>query len=194
MSVPLDVRYGFRKLSNTVGFTAVAVACLARGICASVTVFSVVDTLLLRPFPGVVEPARIVSLAGKPQDLGVAGEQYSLALSYPTYQRYRSLSRSFAGLVAYFSLPLNLAGTGEPLRVSGQIVTDNYFTVLGLESSLGRLFSPGEGAREKQPEAVIGYDLWRRVFGGRPTALGRTLDLNGRAFVVVGVAPRGCHG
>ncbi|HEY0556527.1 MAG TPA: ABC transporter permease [Thermoanaerobaculia bacterium] len=194
MSVPLDVRYGFRKLNNNVGFTVVAVACLALGICASVTVFSVVDTLLLRPFPGVVEPARIVSLAGKPQDLGVAGEQYSLALSYPTFQRYRSLSRSFSGLVAYFSLPLNLAGTGEPLRVSGQIVTDDYFKVLGLKSSLGRLFSLGEGAREKQPEAVIGYDLWRRVFGGRPTALGRTLDLNGRVFVVVGVAPRGFHG
>src|ERR1700712_5061587 len=127
MSVPLDVRYGFRKLNNNVGFTVVAVACLALGICASVTVFSVVDTLLLRPFPGVVEPARIVSLAGKPQDLGVAGEQYSLG-------------------------------------VSGQSVTDNYFTVLGLKSSLGRLFSPGEGAREKQPEAVLGYALWRRVF------------------------------
>ena len=194
MSVPLDVRYGLRKLNNNVGFTVVAVACLALGICASVTVFSVVDTLLLRPFPGVVEPARIVSLAGKPQDLGVAGEQYSLALSYPEFQRYRSLSRSFSGLVAYSSLPLNLAGTGEPLRVDGQIVTDNYFSVLGLQSSLGRLFLPGEGGRERQPEAVIGYDLWRRVFGGRATALGRTLDLNGRAFVVVGVAPRGFHG
>jgi putative ABC transport system permease protein len=194
MSVPLDVRYGFRKLNNNVGFTVVAVACLALGICASVTVFSVVDALLLRPFPGVVEPGRIVSLAGKPQELGVAGDQYSPPLSYPTFQRYRSLSRSFTGLVAYSSLPLNLAGTGEPLRVNGQIVTDNYFAVLGLDSSLGRLFAPGEGGREAQPEAVIGYGLWRRVFGGRRAALGRTLDLNGRAFVVVGVAPRGFHG
>jgi putative ABC transport system permease protein len=194
MSVPLDVRYGLRKLNNNVGFTIVAVACLALGICASVTVFGVVDALLLRPFPGVTEPGRIVSLASKPQDLGVSGDSYSPALSYSTFQRYRSQSRAFNGLVAYSSLPLNLAGTGEPLRVSGQLVTDNYFTVLGLESSMGRLFVPGEGAREKQPEAVLGYGLWRRLFGGRRQVLGSSLNLNGRTFVVIGVAPEGFHG
>jgi predicted permease len=194
MSVPLDVRYGFRKLNNNVGFTVVAVACLALGICASVTVFGVVDALLLRPFPGVADPGRIVSLASKPQDLGVSGETYAPALNYSTFQRYQSQSRAFNGLVAYSSLPLNLAGAGEPLRVSGQLVTDNYFSVLGLESSLGRLFVTGEGGREKQPEAVLGYDLWRRLFGGRRQILGSPLNLNGRTFVVIGVAPKGFHG
>ncbi len=129
ISVPLDVRYGFRKLNNNVGFTIVAVACLALGICASITVFSVVDALLLRPFPGVANPGRIVSLAAKPQTIpGLPGEEYSPALSYPAFQRYRSSNRVFTDLAAYFPLPLNLAGTGEPLRVSGQLVTDNYFT------------------------------------------------------------------
>jgi predicted permease len=195
MSVPLDVRYGFRKLNNNVGFTIVAIACLALGICASVTVFSVVDALLLRPFPGVVNPGRIVSLAAKPQTIeGVPGEEYSPALTYSTFQRYRSSNRVFTDLAAYYSLPLNLAGIGEPLRVSGQLVTDNYFTLLGIKSSLGRLFIPGEGRRERQPEAVIGYGLWRRAFGARHQVIGSPLNLNGRTFVVIGVAPQGFHG
>jgi predicted permease len=195
MSVPLDVRYGFRKLNNNVGFTIVAVACLALGICASVTVFSVVDALLLRPFPGVAEPGRIVSLAAKPITLdGMAGQEFTPSLTYSLFQRYRSASRSFTELVAYQTLDLNLAGAGDPFRVSGQVISDNYFTVLGLDSSLGRLFAPGEGGREKQSEAVISYGLWHRLFGARRSALGRTLDLNGRPFVVVGVAPPGFHG
>jgi predicted permease len=195
MSVPLDVRYGFRKLNNNVGFTVVAVACLALGICASVTVFSVVDTLLLRPYPGVTDPGRVVSLAAKPITIdGLAGQTFTPALTYTLFQRYRSAARLFNGLVAYQSLELNLSGIGEPFRVGGQVVTDNYFAVLSLHSSLGRLFAPGEGRREAQPEAVISYNLWRRVFGGRRSALGRTLDLNGRPFVVIGVVPDGFHG
>jgi len=195
ISVPLDVRYGFRKLNNNVGFTIVAVACLALGICASITVFSVVDALLLRPFPGVANPGRIVSLAAKPQTIpGLPEEEYSPALSYPAFQRYRSANRVFTDLAAYFALPLNLAGTGEPLRVSGQLVTDNYFKLLGLESALGRLFVPGEGGRERQPVAVISYDLWRRSFGARRQVIGSPINLNGRTFVVIGVAPPGFHG
>ncbi len=152
ISVPLDVRYGFRKLNNNVGFTIVAVACLALGICASVTVFSVVDALLLRPFPGVRNPGRIVSLAARPQAIkGLPGEEYSPALNYPDFQRYRSSNHVFAGLAAYFPLPLNLSGAGDPQRVSGQLVTDNYFRLLGLESSLGRLFVPGGGGASGSP-------------------------------------------
>jgi putative ABC transport system permease protein len=195
MSVPLDVRYGFRKLNNNVGFTVVAVACLALGICASVTVFSVVDTLLLRPYPGVIDPGRVVSLAAKPITIdGLAGQTFTPALTYTLFQRYRSAARLFSGLAAFQSLDLNLSGIGEPFRVRGQVVSDNYFAILGLRSSLGRLFLPGDGSREAQPEVVISYGLWRRVFGGRRSALGRTLDLNGRAFVVIGVVPPGFHG
>src|SRR4029077_3758168 len=131
MSVPLDVRYGFRKLNNNVGFTVVAVACLALGICASVTVFSVVDTLLLRPCPGVVDPGRVVSLAAKPITIdGLAGQTFTPALTYTLFQRYRSATRLFTDLVAYQPIALILWGIGEPFRVGGQVVTDNYFAVL----------------------------------------------------------------
>ena len=91
MSIPLDVRYGFRKLNNNAGFTIVAVACLALGICASVTVFSVVDALLLRPFPGVARPGPD-RLPGQQAAAisGLSGEAYAPALNYPAFQRYRS--------------------------------------------------------------------------------------------------------
>ena len=195
MSVPLDVRYGFRKLNNNVGFTIVAVACLALGICASVTVFSVVDSLLLRPFPGVADPERIVSLAPRPITYaGIPEEEFTPGMTYTLFQRYRRANRVLTDLAAYYPVPMNLSGSGEPLRVPGQLVTDNYFTVLGLKSSLGRLFAPGEGRRETQPEAVISHGLWRRAFGSRRQALGSPLNLNGHVFVVVGVAPEGFHG
>jgi predicted permease len=194
MLVPGDVRYGFRRLNNSAGFTAVAVACLALGICASVTVFGVVDALLLRPFPGVRDPQRIVSLAARPQVIPGLAEPTTPALSYPAVRRYQSASRAFTGLASYYPVPLNLSGTAEPLRVKGELVTDNYFTVLGLQGSLGRLISPGDGRGDRQPVAVLSYDLWRRAFGGRRQAIGQTIDLNGRTFVVVGVAPRGFRG
>jgi putative ABC transport system permease protein len=193
MSVPLDMRYGFRRLNNSVGFTIVAMACLALGICASVTVFSVVDALLLRPFPGVEDPHGIVSLSPKPVQY-LPGNDYALPLNYTTFQHYRRANRVFTDLVAFNRADLNVAGRGEPLRVNGQVVTDNYFTVLGLKSSLGRLFVPGEGGRERQPEAVISHNLWRRFFGSRRQAIGSPISLNGRAFVVIGVTPEGFRG
>ena len=195
MSVPLDVRYGFRRLNNNVGFTIVAVACLALGICASVTLFSVIDALLLRPFPGVENPNGIISLSPKPIHFAnIPGNDYSPSLNYQAFQRYRRANRVFTDLVAFARADLNVAGRGEPVRVIGQVVTDNYFAVLGMKSSLGRLFVPGEGAREKQPEAVISYGLWQRAFGSRPQAIGSPLNLNGRTFLVIGVTPEGFHG
>jgi predicted permease len=195
MTVPLDVRYGFRKLNNSVGFTIVAVACLALGICASVTVFSVVDALLLRPFPGVVDQGRIVSMGAKPIVLaGLPGDEFAPLLSYRDFQRYREASHAFTELVAYHTVPVNLAGNGEAQRVTGQVVTTNYFRALGLRSSLGRLFTPDAERKGAQPEAVISQRLWRRTFGSRRQALGSAMILNGAAFVVVGVLPEGFHG
>src|SRR6185295_19575436 len=111
--LPRDLRYGLRKMNNDAGFTAVAVICLALGICASVTVFSVVDSLLLRPFPGVMEQGRIVSLAGKPYTLAGAGE-IEASLSYPSFLRYREASRVFSDLVAIFPLAVNLTSRDDP--------------------------------------------------------------------------------
>jgi predicted permease len=192
MTVPLDVRYGFRRLNNNVGFTVVAVACLALGICASITVFSVVNSLLLRPIPGVLGQDRLVSVTSKPQRDEV-GDLVDRPLSYPELLRYREASRAFFDLVAYETVPVNLVVGGEPLRLKGQLVADNYFTVLGLRPAEGRLIAPGARAPEAPPEVVVSHALWRRAFPGRQ-GLGSVVSLNGHSFVVVGVAPPGFRG
>jgi predicted permease len=197
MSVPLDVRYGIRRLNNNAGFTIVAVACLALGICASVTVFSVVDPLLLRPFPGVADQARIVSLACKPIAIsGFPGQVFTPALSYPAFQLYRRAAspRILTDLATYLPVPINLQESGDPWRATGQVVSDNYFALLGLRGGQGRLFAPGEGRREAQPEVVLSDSLWHRAFGARRQVIGSPLRLNGHPFVVVGIAPEGFRG
>lgn len=194
VNVSLDVRYGLRKLNNSAGFTAIAVFCLALGICASVTVFSVVNGLLLRPIPGIVEQDRLVTLISKPVQWEGVSDPLSLPLSYPDFLRYRQGNRAFSDLVAYWPLPANLVAGGEPLRANGQIVTDNYFTALGVHPALGRLFAPGEGRREAQPGMVVSHAFWRRVFGGRRQAVGSAVNLNGSVFTILGVAPEGFRG
>src|SRR4051812_3556557 len=120
MSVPLpgDLRYGLRRLNNNAGFTVIAVICLAVGICARITVFGVVDTLLIRPLPGVVEQDRIVSLSTKPVQMEGIPVPVTPGLSYPGFRRYQEGSRVFTDLAAYLPLSLTLRVGGEPpLRV-----------------------------------------------------------------------------
>lgn len=195
MSVPSDIRYGLRRLNNSIGFTVVAVLCLSLGIGANVTVFSVINALLLRPVPAVAGPNRLVSLNAKPVLFrGMAGGSFSKSLSYPDYERYRESAHTLSDLAAYCSVQVNLVADGEPVRASGQVVTDNYFTTLGMESALGRLFAPGEARREPQPEVVISHSLWQRLFGGRSDVLRTPVRLSGTPFTIVGVTPEGFHG
>ncbi|HKV08958.1 MAG TPA: ABC transporter permease [Thermoanaerobaculia bacterium] len=195
MSVPSDVRYGLRRLNNNLGFTAVAVLCLALGIGANVTVFSIINALLLRPVPGVADPDRLVALMSKPVLLrGMAGGAFSKSLSYPDFEQYRESAHAFSGFAAYHPVVVNLVAGGEPVRVSGQVVTDNYFTTLGMESALGRLFAPGEARREPQHELIISHGLWQRLFEGRSDVLRAPVLVSGTPFTIVGVTPEGFHG
>lgn len=191
MSVPLDVRYGLRRLNNNVGFTMVAVACLTLGICASITVFAVVDALLIRDFPGVVDQSRIVSVATRPLSPKMTER---MPVSYPTYLHYRRANHVFSSLAAFSPFETNLADAGEPIRVQGHLVSDNYFTTLGMTGSLGRLFTPGGNAGEDLREVVLSHALWQRCFGGRKQALGAVVRLNGHPFQVIGVAAQGFRG
>lgn len=191
MSMPSDLRHGFRRLNNDVGFTAVAVACLALGICASIAVFAVVDSLLIRDFPGVRDQDRIVSLATREDEQ----EGYRRALSNRVFFRYQEATRVFSDLVAYQTLALNLSGAGEPLKVEGHLVSENYFQALGLRAAAGRLFEAVPGRRSQgREEAILSHQLWMRLYGGRRAAIGSVLDLNGHSFTVAGVAPEGFRG
>jgi predicted permease len=187
MSVPFDIRYGLRKLNNNVSFTAVAVLCLALGIGANVTVFSVVNTLLLRPVSGVTDPARLVSLTGRPARFRGMEGSFAKSLSYPDLEAYRDRGRALTGLAAHNSFSANLMAGGRALRVEGEAVTDGYFSTLGVQSSLGHLFAPGRARQEPHPEVVLSHGFWQRELGARPGILGAPVLLNGRVFTVAGV-------
>lgn len=189
MALPRDMRYGLRRLNRHAGFTVVAVACLALGICASVTVFSVVNALVLRPIPAVAGQDRLVSLVPKPMLVeGMGDVPVARALSYPDFLHFQERNHVFSSLVAYREMPVNLVTGGEPLRVRGQLVTDNYFAALGLRPAAGHLFVPGEMGREAQSEVVFSHALWQRTFARRQR-LGTAVRLNGHPFMVIGVAP-----
>jgi predicted permease len=184
-----DLRYGFRRLAKSPGFTLVAVASLALGIGANTAIFSLVDTVLLRPLP-VKDPQQIVELYGTLHK----GADYTIQ-SYPNYKDYRDRNEVFTGLAAYRFEPVSLSHGGTNERVWGYTVSGNYFDVLGVPPVMGRGFLPEEdrtpGAR---PVVVISYACWQSRFGGDPSIVGKQITLNNQPFTVVGVAPRGFIG
>jgi predicted permease len=179
-----DVRYALRMLKKNPGFTAIAVLTLALGIGANTAVFSLVSAVLLSPMPGIANPQQLVSLfrMQKNDPFGVSG--------YPDYLDYRDRNHSFSGLAAHASAWMNL-GTGTPERIVGDVVTGNYFSVLGVRPTLGRLIVPDDDAkRDADPVVVLSYSFWQRKFGASRAVLGSKVVLNGYPFTVVGVASR----
>ncbi len=177
-----DLLLAFRFLRKNPGFTFVAVLTIALGIAANTTVFSVVNAILLRPMPGIADPGRLVSVS-RIQDGNVFDN-----LGYPDYEDYRDGARSFAGLAAYSTVPLSM-NTEDAHRVRGNLVTENYFSVLGVKPAIGRLLVPGDGQ-----VAVVSYGMWRQTFGGNPEIGGSRMVLNGAPFTIVGVAEAGFRG
>ncbi|MFL6227271.1 MAG: ABC transporter permease [Pyrinomonadaceae bacterium] len=184
-----DLRYGFRRLLKSPGFTLVAVVSLALGIGANTAIFSLVDTVLLRPLP-VKDPQQIVEVYGTLHK----GADYTIQ-SYPNYKDYRDRNKVFTGLLAYRFAPMSLSTGGANERVWGYTVSGNYFDVLGVPPALGRGFLPEEdqtpGAR---PVVVISHACWQSRFGGDASIVGRQIRLNNQPFTVVGVAPKGFIG
>jgi len=184
-----DLRYAFRTLRNSPGFTLVAVLSLALGIGANTAIFSLVNALLLRPLP-VREPDRIVGIYTS----DFSGPRFG-ASSYPDYADIRDQSKAFAAVLAWSPLTMSISSGGKTERIQGQIVTGNYFSLLGVEAALGRTFLPEEDqAPGTHPVAVVSYGFWQRGFGGEPGLVGRQVILNGHSFTVVGIAPRGFTG
>jgi putative ABC transport system permease protein len=186
-----DVRYGVRMLRKNPGFTAVAVVTLALGIGVNTALLSFADALLFRPLP-VKDPARVLTLYRR----SIKDPQYYSPFSRPEFlDLRRSVQEVFPDLLAYCSFPVNLSMAGNNERVDGEIVSGNYFTVLGVRPALGRGFLPEEDETAgAHPVAVISYGLWQQRFGRDPNILGRTIALNGHSFAIVGVAPSGFRG
>jgi len=183
-----DVRYGIRMLARTPGFTLVAVLSLALGIGANTTVFSLLDAVRLRSLP-IPNPEQIVDIA----TTEAGGEPHS-DFSYPLYAGWRDHSKALSGMVAYTDINLGLAAGDQTERIRGEFVSANYFSVLGVQPVLGSAFAPDDERPGAPRAAVISYSLWNRRLAGEPSALQKTITLNGRTFSVMGVAPRGFSG
>jgi putative ABC transport system permease protein len=178
-----DLRYGFRVLLKTPGFTLIAVLTLALGIGANSTVFSWINATLLTPIPGMPHPSEVVSIVR-----GAQGDAESI--SYLDFKDLRERNHSFSGMTAFGLWPMSLTGQGKPIRVWGTVVSANYFNVLGVRPMLGRGFLPSEDAAPNgAPVAVISYRLWQGHFAGDPSILGTTVHINTHPFTIVGVTP-----
>jgi len=180
-----DLRFGLRMLAKNPGFTAVAVLTLAIGIGASTTVFSWIDGVLLRPLPGVERPNELVAVEN------FAPDGAFLDTSFLDYRDYRDHSTSLAGVAATQIEPLSIGTEPHTQRVWGEMVTGNYFAVLGVKPILGRVFSPDEYGDKPNgyPIAVISSRLWQIYFNSDSSILGKMIRVNQHDLTIVGVAP-----
>jgi len=181
-----DTRLARRLLTKSPLFTTIVVATLALGIGLNTAVFSVVDALLLRPLPGVRAPDELVQLYRSwPGDMKYGSN------SIPHFLSLRERTGDVLSGVALASFSsLNVATGDEPRRVMGMIVSANYFSVLGVNPAMGRLFVPAEDSgRLAHPIAIVSYGAWKGLFGGDPAIIGRSVIINGGKYEIVGVAP-----
>jgi len=185
-----DLRYGLRMLVKNPGFTAVAVLTLALGIGANSTIFSWINSTLLDPIPAATHISDLVTVMR-----GERSEHPSAPLSYLDYLDLRARTRSLSGLAAHHEEFLSLTGTSQPQRIYADMVSANYFEVLGVKPILGRALLPGEEEKPGgTPSVVISYGLWQSHFGADPSVIGKTIHLNRILCTVVGVAPRDFQG
>lgn len=182
-----DLSYAFRLLIKTPGVSAMAIIALALGIGANTAIFSLVNGALIRPLPGVVDPQHLVTLE-RTQN----GRTYNG--TYPDYVDFRDNSHSFVGLAAHCGTPLSF-NQGSPERLRADLVSGNYFSVLGVSPEIGRLIGPADdGQPGEHMVAVLSHAFWRRAFGGDAGVIGTTIKLNGYDFTIIGVTSREFNG
>jgi predicted permease len=182
-----DVRHAVRLLRRNPVFAAIAIASLAVGVGANCAIFSLADELFLRPLP-VRDPAAVMTLSTDARD----DTFYDGGMSYPNYLDLRDTSQSFDGLAAYRISAVSFARSPGAVREThrGELVSDNFFRVLGVEPAIGRAFAPGEGhVPGRDAVVVLSDDFWRNTLGADPSILNAIVWMNGVAFQVIGVAP-----
>src|SRR5262245_56027739 len=187
-----DLRFALRTLLKTPAFTLVVILTLALGIGANTAIFSLTDQLLLRLLP-VKDPQQLVVLDGPGAFQGRTFNNGTF--SYPTYRDFRDRTSVFSGVIARFPAPLTMMTDGRAERVSGELVTGNYFDVLGVGAQVGRTLTPADDTTPgAHPVAVLSHNYWMRRFAGDPSVLNRSITLNGSPMTIVGVAPPGFYG
>ncbi|HEX9760194.1 MAG TPA: ABC transporter permease, partial [Candidatus Acidoferrales bacterium] len=185
-----DMRYGARMLGRNPGLTTVAVLSIALGVSANTTVFSWIYRSLFNPMGAVQRAEEIVTL----NTLTASGE--FLSSSYPDFRDYRDKAKSLAGVLAFQDRPLNLGNAREARIVWAELVSGNFFDVLGVKPLHGRFFNEEEKAEApgKQPVAVLSEGVWLSRFGGDPRIIGQTVRVNNNEFTVIGITPSDFRG
>jgi putative ABC transport system permease protein len=185
-----DLRFGFRMLRRSPGFSILAILCLTLGIGTNAAVLSWIEGILIRPYPLVAHQNRMFAL-----NATTRGESGYTGLSYPEFLDYEKNSTLFESFVVDKITATTLSVGDRAERASGAIVSANYFDALGVRPILGRGFRPEEGeGRNAHPVTVIGYQTWKDRYGGDPNIIGRTQYLNGVQHTIIGVVPEKFHG
>jgi len=181
-----DLRFGARLLIKRPGFALVAVLTLALGIGANTAIFSVINTVLLRPLP-YAEPERLVFIYNSTPGFGLP----RAGLMEAEYLRLRDEARSLEQVSLYTTATLTLTGAGEPERVTCGTASGDLFAVLGAPMALGRTFHREEEPRGRAQAVILSYGFWKRKFGGDPGVISQALTLDGRSYTIIGVLPQG---
>ena len=177
-----DARYGVRMMGRSPGFTVVAILTLALGIGANTAIFSVVNGVLLNPLP-FPKAEQLVTLAESKPNFATG------SISYPNFRDWQKSNHTFSAMAISRSISFSLTGTGEAEQVQAELLSSDYFLLLGVKPVIGRMFAPGEDEVGAAPVVMISAGLWKRKFGSSPDILGRSITLDGGRFTVVGVIP-----
>ena len=182
-----DLRYGARLLRKAPGYALVVILTLALGIGANTAIFSVVDAVLLRPLP-YADPDRLALVYAQNPDRSLP----RFSVSYADWLDWRKQNRVFTDIALWMNGTSMLGGGdgGEPERLRTTIVTDNFFTVLGVRARAGRLFLLGEAERDGARSVVLTHGFWTRRFGAQPSIVGQTIQIGGQSRLVIGILPR----
>ena len=183
-----DLLVAGRGLRRSPAFTVAAIVTLALGIGANTTMFSVVNSVLLRPLPGY-QTDRLVQICDTSLNARFAAPGSCSFLAPELYQRLREQLHSFAPLAANQYCRMNLTGMGEPEQLVGPCTTANWFELQRAQAMLGRTFLPDEDQHGRNRVVVLDYGYWQRRFGGDPKVIGKTLTLDKQPWIVVGVMP-----
>jgi putative ABC transport system permease protein len=175
-----DLGYALRLLRRTPGFTAIAIATLALGIGGSTAIFTVVDSVLLRPLRFM-----------EPQRLTMIWTTLHSRVSPAYLHDWRLESRTFQGMAGWYDVRANVTGRGEPLEVPADRVTPNFFAVLDTPAFLGRTFTVGASLSDVKPEVILSHGFWQRRYGGDPRIVGQAITVDGETFTIIGVMPDG---
>jgi putative ABC transport system permease protein len=182
----MNFKYALRSIRKNPLVTVIAIVSLALGVGANTAIFSLLDQLLLRLLP-VHNPQQLVQLATRGPLFGSSwGED---RLSYPMYRDVRDRNGVFSGVLAYYATPVSLGHGGRTERIRSELVTGDYFQVLGVRAALGRTFTPEDNVRVgAEPIAILTYDFWTSRFGRDRNIVGATIHLNGHPITVIGVS------